>query len=269
MPFLEFSGCADRIYRARELRKDLADHWSTFLDDDPYDAWAEVSDDGAGVLTVAQRYDPFPTIFSLRFGEIVYHLRACLDACVYGAAIRDGGREPPPDVQKLAFPICSTAEFFVNAAGKIGPLAQERRAIIEAVQPYNARESVPDEQSIHKNLGILNELARRDRHRVLAVIGSREEDIQPKFRIKLPARVVEIRVIDTVLFLEDNAEVAHFRVEGWKPGMKIDANPNLSIDIALNEPGIGDGRPMLIGPLTHSLIEAVYSVTTAIEDSFH
>src|SRR5260370_37437470 len=36
-------------------------------------------------------------------------------------------------------------------------------------------------------------------------------------------------------FLAGEAQVAAFKLEGWKPGLRIEANPDLSVDMTINE----------------------------------
>jgi hypothetical protein len=232
---MSFFDSRERVARAYTHRKVLAETWADFLTDEPYAPIVDVQNDGRGTIGVTPTYEPLPTIFSLIIGEILYQLRAALDACIYGAAILDSGRDPPPDAKYLEFPFCSSRDVFERTTRKIGPLSEQRRAIIESVQSYNAPQVWPYEFCDNQLLGLLNDLARKDRHRRLQVCGSWASDADP--RLRLPEGVVleSMRVYSRV-FLEDQSEIAEFRLSGWKPGLEINANPNLAIDIALNEP---------------------------------
>ncbi|KKK87854.1 hypothetical protein LCGC14_2749070, partial [marine sediment metagenome] len=166
-PLREFADCRERIARAKVHAKALAKAWSRFLEDEPYAPRLRVEDDGTGTLWVEPAHG-LPRHLALELGELLYQLRAALDGLVYGAAILETGEDPPPNHQQLEFPICASAADFKNARRKLGPLAEERRAIIETIQPYNAVEGLRPEIVVfspHRALGILNDWARKDRHR--------------------------------------------------------------------------------------------------------
>jgi hypothetical protein len=136
----------------------------------------------------------------------------------------------------LEFPVCVTAEYFKEAAGKIGPLSKKCRDFIESIQPYNTPE-IPDEfmvLNVNRNLGILGDWARKDRHRQLHVVASWASNANPKFRLPAGA-VLEKFNVSGDGFLEHESEVATFKVSGLGPGMEVEANPNLMIDIAVDE----------------------------------
>lgn len=162
MPLLAFEGPRQRIYRANTHRHALADAWNSFIQEDFYTGRIKVNPDGTGTLRISQDRD-FPDLFSFELGETLYQLRAALDGIVYAAAILDsGGQDPPPNEHRLEFPICATkGEFDVAAGKKLWPLSKKRKAIIQAVQPYNAPELALDEIPccLHVTLGILNDWA--------------------------------------------------------------------------------------------------------------
>jgi len=74
------------------------------------------------------------------YGEMLYQLRAALDGSVYQAAIIESGQDPPPNENRLEFPICVSAAEFHKSAWKIAPLSKQCRDFIESIQPYNAPE---------------------------------------------------------------------------------------------------------------------------------
>jgi hypothetical protein len=237
MPLLEFESCRERIGRAKIHAKAFAQAWNDFVEDEPYSAVVHVDDDGTGGIWAEPVYDALPSVFSLELGEFLYNLRAALDHCVYAAAIVESGQNPPPNERALEFPICDTAEQFESAAWKIEPLSGHRRQIIKDVQPYNAVEGLTSEKLIfspHRAMAILNDWARKDRHRRLHVMGSWASNVSPMVIIPSGTRIAEMTILGSGI-LEHQSKVASFRIEGWEPGMKIQANPNLSIDITLDE----------------------------------
>lgn len=229
-----FETCWQRIHRAKTHRDKVGSDWAAFLEEEPYSPSVEVDADGRGSIYVVPRREFLSPIFAIELGEMLYQLRGALDACVYAAAIVESGQEPPPNEEDLEFPIRESPEQFEKAAWHLGPLAQEHRDIVKAIQPYNAPFVPPDVRFINESLGLLNDWARIDRHRRLHVVGSWASRASPALRLPDGVRLVRLDLIGDG-FLEHKDKIADFVLEGWKPGMEIEANPNLIIDIAIDE----------------------------------
>ena len=138
-----------------------------------------MEDDGTGSIWIEQVKAIDPEL-AFVIGEFLYQLRAALDACVYEVACVNSGKRPPPDEDQLEFVFCQRGTFN-DFRRKMRPLTNEQRSIIEAVQPYNAPE-LPAHLRVgnwNRSLGILNDWARKDRHRKLHVLASWASDIQP------------------------------------------------------------------------------------------
>jgi hypothetical protein len=201
-----------------------------------------------------------PRDLALEFGEMLYQLRAVLDTCVYQAAVLDSGRDPPPDEQTLEFPICLTPASWKESARKIRPLAQERRAIIEKVQPCHAERS-PNLTRVIRALGILNDWARKDRHRRLHVVRIWFNSARPRLRVSEPVRIIAHTPI-TPGFVDDQAEVSRFVLDGWEPGAKVEADADVSFDIAVDEVPTPE-RPD--DTLTRRIAEMFFAVKWVVE----
>ena len=174
MPW-RFDGCRERIDRAKNHYDALAERWNTVQVESLYRTIVKVEDDGTGGMWLQPREEA--TLFkesALLFGEFLYQLRSALDACVYQAAIIDSKSDPPPNDDRLEFPIFDDpAKFRKKAAIALAPLADKRKRVIESVQPYPTT-NIPADQlvfSINRSLGILGNWARKDRHRSLHLFG--------------------------------------------------------------------------------------------------
>lgn len=263
-----FHGCWLRIERADSHRETFAKTRDRFLEGRPYRAAVQMEDDGTGRILVTIE-DSLPVILALELGEMLYQLRSSLDGCIYQAAILDSGQNPPPDEKHLEFPICATAEDFENSARKIRPLSDERKVFIESIQPYNAPELTAQQQSFNFNiaLGILHDWARKDRHRRLHLVGAWASGAQPKIRLPEGTSLASMDICKDG-FLEDENTVCTFTIGGWVPGMKVEGNPDLTIDITADEiPG-----PRWDGDtLSHrceAMIRACKAIVGSIESSF-
>jgi len=236
MPLLPFEGCWKRIERAHTHRITFAKLWDSFIKEDMYTPSVYMYPDGAGSIRVSPIYNSLPDAFPLELGEMLYHLRAALDGSIYAAAVVETKQNPPPDEEHLEFPICTDRRHFEKSGRKIAPLSDELKAFIKSVQPCYTPPLKEGEEvfNINRCLGILNDWARMDRHRQLHVIGSWASNISPMLRLPPGVTPRDINVFEGGL-LEHNNEIATFRLDGYVPGMKIEANPNLSIDVTVHE----------------------------------
>jgi len=273
MPLLPFETCRQRIARAQAHSKTLADLWNESVSEgDLYSTRLNIEDDGTGSLWIEPRFQQgLPESFSLEFGEFLYQLRSALDACVYAAAIIDSGQDPPPDEEHLEFPICSSPARFKQASRKIGPLAEERRRIIESVQPYNAP-TLDNELLVlnpHRAFAILNDWARKDRHRKLHIVGGWASSAAPKLWLP-PGVDVEYIMVTYDGLLEHNSEIASFKLTGYVAGTepRVEANPDVFIDIAIDEspPMCADNDTL--AERTRWMITYVRTIVREIESSF-
>lgn len=266
----QFITCRERIYRAREHRDNLLDAWSRFLKDEPYSPGVQVNDDGTGRIYVVPRYESLPSVFALELGEVLYQLRAALDAAVYDSAILDSSRNPPPNESDLQFPIASSPGKFSKAERNISPLSDKRKAIIESVQPYRTPKLDSAQAVYNPNRAIcmLSDWARKDRHRKLHVLMSWAGSISPLLRIPDGTELISLDIRGDG-FLEKETEIATFKLGGWMPRMHIQANPNLTIDIAIDEIPPQNGPTDTFGNRIEAMFMAVEQITSDLASVEH
>lgn len=234
-----FDTCWARITRADAHNKAVAKAWNAFIEEDTeaYEPVLNIEPDGTGRLWVYQ-VKPIPSSISFGVGEFLYQLRAALDASIYELACVNGKKRPPAKESALEFPICSSPRSFEDSRWKIEPLTEEQRAIVESVQPYKAPPDLEPRYipyNFNRTLGILHDWARIDRHRRLHVAGSWADNLEPMFVVPKGTTLVDLEILEPGFLLENEREVARFRINGWKPGMNVYANPNLTFDIGLDE----------------------------------
>jgi hypothetical protein len=259
-----FDLCWDRILRAEVHSDAAAKAWNAFIERDPYGVEAHVDADGSGWVSV-RTTEPPPNSIALEIGEFLYQLRGALDASVYETACLNCGQRPPPDESKLEFPICDTPQSFENGRRKIRQLTPEQQKLIESVQPYNAPglESADLPYNFNRGLGILNDWARKDRHRGLHVVASWASEIRPLLEVPRGTDLDQMTVTPSFL-LRDETRVASFKLAGWQPGMNLRANPNLYLDIAIDDaPTPCHERDTLVLRL-RCMVMAVSNVVNAI-----
>src|SRR6266566_735113 len=132
------------------------------------------------------------------------------------------------------FPIYDDRAKFKKKTGYLEPFPQKLRDTIEAIQPDNVPKIAPELMiaNFNRTLAFIDDWSRKDRHRRLHVVGSFIPSVTPMFRIPSPAKLVSLKVRKHV-FLENETQIARWQIEGYAMGMNVQANPNLAIDIAL------------------------------------
>jgi len=239
-----FKGCWDRFDRAVSHRNAAMEVWADFLaNEHAYEIGLYMDPEGEGVGRGTLRVWPaeeMPTSqLSILFGEYFYNLRAALDYAIYATAIVDNGwRDPPPGAHVLQFPVCDTPESWRRSAYHVAPLTEKHRTWIESVQPYKGTDD-PTERGIYW----LNHLARLDRHRALRVIGAYVSESRPTVEVKYPA-MVTFDDIERHVFIgsQDGTAIASFTVTPWKAGDHVEANPNATLDVDLEDFALGRPR---------------------------
>ena len=81
---------------------------------------------------------------------------------------------------------------------------------------------------------MINDLARKDRHRGLRVIASWGSNRNPQFDLPPGCSLEWVNVAEDGL-LERQSEVATFKIRNWKPGLEMHANPNFTIDVTVED----------------------------------
>jgi hypothetical protein len=256
------------LERAKVHNSEFGKTWNAFLDEgEPYFPRLRVEDDGEGVLFV-EASESFPgEALALHFGEMLYQLRAALDSLIYEVAIRDSGEDPPPQAESLEFLLRPSQAAFDQAAWKIKPLSEQHKAMILSVQPYDVGKRGPGEQLVAETFKELNDLARKDRHRGLRVIAAWAANKEPY--LILPSGVTEDWVVVTPDgLLHDEGEVARFKVSGLKSASELQANPNCSLDVAVEDapPPVDDEDTMALR--ARKMIACVSEVIRGFEESF-
>lgn len=198
---------------------------------------------------------------------MLYQLRSALDACIYQATIYATKSDPPPKETTLEFPITNDPKEFPQLAKRrLWGLPRDVQDAIERVQPYNTPQLPPEQMvsNINRCLGILNDLSRKDRHRRLHVVGSLPLIFEPLFSLPEGVSVVDVQTKADGL-LEENAEIATFHLIGFRSGMKIEVNPNMTTNIGCTEPPPACHANDTLGQRIAEIINAVNSVIVAFE----
>jgi hypothetical protein len=259
-----------RLQRAIAHGESLSRLWNEIPTGELCTPKAELIDhDGNGVLRATQ-VGSIPDELPLLLGEQLYQLRSALDACLYQAAIYATKSDPPPDEGKLEFPITNDQKEWPNLVKRrLAVLPVEIQGAIKGVQPFLAPFLPPPEmvKNINRSLGFLHELARKDRHRKLHIMGSWPMDLDPIFTLPNGVIVDYLHVLPPSV-LKEGTIMVEFHLKGFKGGEQISVNPQLRTTIGCDDlPAPCDPSDTFDKRLAE-MINAVGSVIYAFEQHF-
>jgi hypothetical protein len=231
-----FEGCWHRIDRATVHRNASISEWNAFLDQEPYETRLTQDYNKAEWTLWIEQTIPMPPGIALNLGEWLYQLRGALDNCVYEVAIYDSGSDPPPNHDRLEFPIHDRLGSFRRAAKhKLAPLSDKHRSWIESVQPFQPGDDgkvIPERTVLYW----VNELARIDRHRSLHVVGAYVAESDPLVRAPAASSIAITNLsAEGPIFVDGDGEIARIQIAPWAEGDDVEANAQTALDPELRE----------------------------------
>jgi len=261
-----FAKCYARIDRATQHANRLADLWNETALEGLTECSVFVGDDGVGTIHLEPVRKNWPEEMELELGEYLYQLRAALDGAIYASAVEDTASDPPPKASSLEFPICDQKKDWGGQTRKIALLNEGRRRFIELMQPFEEPNLEPKLRigNFNRCLRFLNELARIDRHRRLHTFSTYVTGGKPQFRLpdNVSLEVLELNVPGNIA----DESLAKFKLSGWQRGMKLSANPNVDLELSLEEMEApcwpNDGLPNRL----KSIVRTVRMIIAALEN---
>ncbi len=149
--------------RARDKRREFAECWARYISVHPWDIDVR-NVDPCTLEILAVTREPAPVELALIFSEWLAALRAALDNALYALAAATSGQNPPPQAERIQYPICTTPEDFKKQAKRLSTLPEHVIEALEKSQPYQSPYGPESNLSYW-----IHELARKDRHRSLHV----------------------------------------------------------------------------------------------------
>lgn len=220
-----FDACWDRLERAEEHNSALVTIWNEYLDDEPFDCCLFHEGEGVHVLRVWQTI-PIPAEFALEFGEWLYNLRACLDYIIWATCAHVTGQMPPLDEGTLQYPIYEHESAWVNNLYRLKHLRDHHREMLLRMQPFNSDADA-------NYLGLINRLAKIDRHRRLTITTGYLAEMEPI--VEVPNGCDVALQWGQRLLVGGEAKVARITISPWTDDMSIRVNPRSGIDPEVSE----------------------------------
>ena len=237
-------GIREKIKRAKEHIRNLDAEITTYLDGaDHAVTFTTEFDPGKGDYrrNAVVSGSAFPERFSIISGEVVHHLRSCLDHLVWQLVLAHD-KEAPGDW--LEFPIFWDLEKYpAGARSKIKGISPEAADLIERLQPYHAVGAEKDHPLL-----VLHDLDVIDKHRLLILVGG-------ELNIFGGQTVLTSELNKKIVFQLTRTRTAH-----------PDADYQISFDIAFDKLGTRRGEPVI--PSLQQLTNFLSGVIDSFESEF-
>jgi hypothetical protein len=254
----ELASCWLKIGRAEEHFNIFQSELSAWTNDSPYTIRREVRLDG-GRHTIVVDIQKVPPIdrWSLIAGDCVGNLRSSLDHLIYALAVRNTGKNPPPDARKLQFPICDSETSFQGEKkrGRVNGLSTSTGNLIERIQPYNKWHA-----HLPSLLSVLRDFSDQDKHRLLNIALSHVTSGQINF---VPPRRTAVPIYWLKNPITTGSQIAFFELDPPEPDVQYEVQVTFGITIA-HTPGPQGRHVSPLATVLNSLIAEVKRILDAV-----
>jgi len=252
-----------KIKRAKEHVADLERQLRAFLDTGPYKVGAKHDPQTRKLIYYVASTEPIPDCLPLVAGDAIQNLMSALDHLAYQIVCNDTG-DNPPNPRGIYFPIADdAAKYEAGKRRRMEGAHQETFDAIDALKPYKGE---------NDRLWALYRLNNIEKHRLLLTVGSQAAGINfgqlmaSHFSGTFPGEAVAL--FESMNVFLNPADKGFPLKAGFKLYIgAVDEKPNpkqqFRFDVALSEPGIIDGEPLLetVNQFT-ALVEGIVTALT-------
>jgi hypothetical protein len=255
-----------KIERAEKHIIDLEQNVRAFLATEPYRVASKRDPQTRKPIYYVARADAVPDCIPLIAGDAIQNLMGALDHLAYQLVCSDT-RDNPPNAKWIYFPIADeAAKYEAKKRGKVQGASQDTIDAIDGIKPYKGGNDL---------LWAMYGLNNIEKHRVLLTVGSQTtgmhlgQFISNRMReaghpfAESTARVFES--MDMSLIPSDRGFPLKEGFELYVGMADEELNPNqeFGFEVALNEPGIVEGKPLL--ETVHQFANLVEGIVTALK----
>jgi hypothetical protein len=236
--------------RAKEHVADLERELRAFLDGNPYKVGAKRNPQTRELIYYVASVEPTPDFLPLIAGDALQNLMSALDHLAYQIVCSDTG-DNPPNPKWIYFPIADdAAKYEASKRKRMKGARPETFDAIDALQPYKGGNDL---------VWSLYRLNNIEKHRLLITVGSMFQSLNlgahmsamladfistqpdsPFHGKDMPVSDAFFRPADVLFPLKAGDELF---IDG--PDAKVNEKLQFRFSIALNEPGIIEGKPLL------------------------
>jgi len=234
-----------KIKRAKEHITQLEQQLSAFFDTDPYKVGAKHDLETRKLIYYVMSAEPIPDAIPLVAGDAIQNLMSALDHLAYQILCSDT-EDKPPNPSWIYFPIADNAEKYeAKKRGQMQGARQETFDAIDALKPYKGGNDI---------IWALYRLNNIEKHRLLLTVGSHAaginigqvlaQHLQGSFS---PATIATVESMNLFLKPADRGFPLQAGFELYMGDVDQPPNPKqqFRFEVALSEPGIVDGQPLL------------------------
>jgi|SRR5271156_4101803 len=247
-----------KVERAKQHVRDLDSATRQFLDSKPYIVGTKRNPQTRQLIYYVVSVKPIPSHLTLIAGDVIQNLVSALDHLAYQLVLKDT-KGVPPKPKKIYFPIFeSSTEYEARKCGKIEGAGKDTFDAIDKIKPYKGG---------NDDLWILHRLNNIEKHRLLLTVGSATSGMNigqylANFMSKNTPVVAPGAWESMNLFLapEDTGFPLEAGFELFIDAVDAEPDPNqqFGFTIALDEPGVIDGKPLL--PTMETFLTVVENV---------
>ena len=252
-----------KIKRAKEHVADLERQLRAFLDTGPYKVGAKHDPQTRKLIYYVASTEPIPDCLPLVAGDAIQNLMSALDHLAYQIVCNDTG-DNPPNPRGIYFPIADDAtKYEAGKRRRMEGAHQETFDAIDALKPYKGG---------NDRLWALYRLNNIEKHRLLLTVGSQAAGIN--LGQLMAGHLGGTFPTEAIAAFESMNIFLNPADKGFplKAGFElyigaVDEKPNpkqqFRFDVALSEPGIIDGEPLLetVNQFT-ALVEGIVTALT-------
>jgi hypothetical protein len=248
-----------KIKRAKQHVTDLDKEIRRFLEINPYKVGAKRDSESRRLVYYVRGVQPTPECLALIAGDAVQNLMSALDHLAYQLVLSDtGDRSPNP--RRIYFPIADdAAKYEAQKHGKMEGARQQTFDVIDTVKPYKGGNDL---------LWSLYRLNNIEKHRLLITVGSMFQSMDLGAHMggmmkkafpgqDFPAISLFFKPADVLFPLKEGDELFIDAPDG-----EVNEHMQFRFSVALNEPGIIEGEPLL--ETVHQLTALVEGIVSAL-----
>jgi len=234
-----------KVRRASEHLASVGLELRTFFETKPYTVATKHHPDSRKLIYYVDRTEPIPDSVSLAAGDVIQNLVTGLDHLAYQLVSSDTG-DNPPNPHGIYFPI----------GDDLANYDKKKKVQLQGAQQatFNAIDSLKPYKGGNDSLWVLHTLNNLEKHRLLLTVGSRAAGVHlgqllASLDDGFPPAGAKASLEGINLYLNPG-DKGFPLASGFELYIgKVDEAPNpeqkFAFDVALNEPGVVDARPLL------------------------
>ncbi|NNF14661.1 MAG: hypothetical protein HKN72_15650 [Gemmatimonadetes bacterium] len=247
-----------KVDRAHGHLRSLRGELSTYFSRQPFEVAVKRDPETRKPIYFVSKAEPVPDRLAVVAGDVIQNLVTALDHLAY-QLVCVSTNDAPPNPHRVYFPIARDADTYEKGKRrKLDGASDAAIAAVDELEPY---------QGGNDTLWTMQQLNNVEKHRLLVTVGAQaggvnlgqlgahlvESTFPPEAVEALKSMSLYIQPVDKGFPLEPGFELLL-----GAPDEPPNPDQQFRFDVALHEPGIADGRPLI--PLLEDFAKTVQLV---------